>query len=88
MAYEDGPNETITRAIGRVVDDVRDLSREEVALAKAELRHEASAIGGAAVRVGIGAGAGLFAVSFLWAGVSAVAVGTLGAVAFWPRRSH
>jgi hypothetical protein len=23
-----------------------------------------------------------------WAGVSAVAVGTIGAVAFWPRRSH
>src|SRR3954469_19899464 len=70
MAYEDASNETMTRAIGRVIDDVRDLFREEVALAKAELRHEASAVVSAAARMGIGAGAALFAVTFLLLGLA------------------
>lgn len=70
MAYEDPRHETLTQTIGRVIDDVRDLFREEVALAKAELRHEASEFGSALTRMGIGAGAGLFAVGFLLLGIA------------------
>jgi hypothetical protein len=70
MAYEDPRHETLTQTIGRVIDDVRDLFREEVALAKAELRHEASELGSALTRIGIGAGAGLFAVAFLLLGIA------------------
>jgi hypothetical protein len=70
MAYEDVRNEPVTRTIGRVIDDVRDLFREEVALAKAELRHEAGDFGSAAARMGVGAGAGLFALGFLLLGLA------------------
>jgi hypothetical protein len=70
MAYEEMQNETLTQTLGRVIDDVRDLFREEVALAKAELRHEASEFGSAAARIGVGAGAGLFALGFLLLGIA------------------
>jgi hypothetical protein len=70
MAYDDVRNEPVTRTIGRVIDDVRDLFREEIALAKAELRHEAREFGGAAARMGVGACAGLFALGFLLLGVA------------------
>jgi hypothetical protein len=70
MAYEDSRQETVTQTIGRIIDDVRELFREEVALAKAELRHEASEFGTAVTRIGIGAGVGLFAVAFLLLGIA------------------
>jgi hypothetical protein len=70
MAYEETRHETLTHTIGRVVDDVRELLREEVALAKAELRHEAAEFGSAAARIGAGAAAGLFALAFLLLGAA------------------
>jgi hypothetical protein len=70
MAYEDSRPETLTQTIGRVIDDVRELFREEVALAKAELRREASEFGSTVTRMGIGAGAGLFALAFLLLGAA------------------
>ena len=70
MASEGSWNETLTQTIGRVIDDVRDLFREEVALAKAELRHEASEFGRAVTRMGMGAGAGMFAIGFLLLGIA------------------
>jgi|SRR6185295_5425490 Putative Actinobacterial Holin-X, holin superfamily III len=70
MAYEDPQNDSITHTIGRLVDDVRDLFREEVALARAELRHEVSAFGAAAARMGVGAAAGAFALVFLLLGLA------------------
>jgi hypothetical protein len=70
MAYEDPRQETLTGTIGRVIDDVRELFREEVALAKAELRHEASEFGSALTRIGVGAGIGLFAAGFLLLGIA------------------
>jgi hypothetical protein len=70
MAYEDSRQETVTQTIGRIIDDVRELFREEVALAKAELRHEASEFGTAVTRIGVGAGVGLYAVAFLLLGIA------------------
>jgi hypothetical protein len=70
MAYEDTRNETLTQTVGRVIDDVRELFREEVALAKAELRHEASEFGSAVTRMGMGAGAAVFALGFLLLGIA------------------
>ena len=73
MPFEEPRNETITQTIGRVIDDVRELFREEVALAKAELRHEVSEFGAALARIALGAGAGLFALGFLLLGVAQAA---------------
>jgi hypothetical protein len=70
MDYGNKRDEPITQTIGRVIDDVRDLFREEVALAKAELRHEAAEFGSALTRMGVGAGAGLFALGFLLLGIA------------------
>jgi len=46
MAYEN--QESTTSLIGRVIDDARELFREEVALARAEIRGEVSAWAAAA----------------------------------------
>jgi hypothetical protein len=70
MAYEDPQGDSITHTIGRLVDDLRDLFREEVALARAELRHEVSAFGTAAAAMGAGAVAGVFALAFLLLGIA------------------
>jgi hypothetical protein len=70
MAYEDARNDSLTHTIGRIIDDLRDLFREEIALAKAELRHEAGEVGNAAMRMGVAAGAGLFAAAFLLLGLA------------------
>jgi putative superfamily III holin-X len=70
MAYEDPQGDSITHTIGRLIDDVRELFREEVALARAELRQEVSAVGGAAAQLGVGAAAGMFAIGFLLLGLA------------------
>ena len=70
MAYEDARNESFTVIVGRIIDDVRELFREEVSLAKAELRHEASEFTSGLARMGIGAGAGLIALGFLLLGIA------------------
>jgi len=96
MAYEDPQGDSIAHTIGRLIDDVRELFREEVALARAELRQEVSAFGTAAAAMGAGVAAGAFALAFLllviaqafaalvgwpaWAGYIAMAV-VLGIVA-------
>jgi putative superfamily III holin-X len=70
MAYEDPQGDSITHTIGRLIDDVRDLFREEMALARAELRQEVSAFGTAVAAMGAGAVAGGFALAFLLLGVA------------------
>jgi hypothetical protein len=70
MAYEDPRSDSIAHTLGRLIDDVRELFREEVALARAELRHEVSAFGAAAAQMGAGAAAGAFAVLFLLLGIA------------------
>jgi Putative Actinobacterial Holin-X, holin superfamily III len=70
MVYEDPQNDSITHTIGRLVDDVRDLFREEMALVRAELRQEVGAFGAAAARMGFGAVAGAFALAFLLLGLA------------------
>lgn len=62
------------------LDDVRELFREEVALARAELRAELSKAVGAAARFGAGAVALWFAAMFL---LVAVALGIAGLLE-WP----
>jgi hypothetical protein len=80
MAYEDPHSDSITHTIGRLVDDVRELFREEVALARAELRQEVSAFGAAAAAMGAGAAAGGFAVAFLLLGIAQAFAALVG----WP----
>src|SRR5688572_16771278 len=71
--------DTLTHTVKRVVDDVRELFREEVALARAEIRQEMSSFASAAVKIGVGAVAGLLAVLFV---LHAFALG-LAAVTGW-----
>ncbi|MGE3957478.1 MAG: phage holin family protein [Vicinamibacterales bacterium] len=80
MALDDRRQETLTQTFGRVVDDVRELFREEVALARAELRHEVSEFGSALVRMGAGAGAALFALGFVLLGLAQGSAAMVG----WP----
>jgi hypothetical protein len=54
MALED-PREPVTHLIQNVVDDLRELFREEVALARAEVREEVSAWSSAAISMAGGA---------------------------------
>lgn len=65
MAYDNSYADSLTAAVGRIIDDVRELFREEVALARAEIRQEVSAYSGAAIQFGAGAVAGGFALAFL-----------------------
>lgn len=71
MAYED-PRETdsITHTLRQVVDDVRELFREELLLARAELRQEASVFAHSAIDLATAAGFGVFAVGFILLGVA------------------
>ncbi len=63
-----------------VLDDVRDLIREEIALARAELRHEMGKASGAATQFGIAFGALLFAAGCF---VAALSLG-IAALLDWP----
>jgi len=65
MASDQYPEST-TALLGRIVDDVRELFREEVALARAEMRQELSAWSSALTTVGGGAVAALIGVFFLF----------------------
>jgi uncharacterized membrane protein YqjE len=80
MDRDDNRPDSITHTLGRLIDDVRELFREEVALARAELRHEVSSFTGAAARMGVGAAAGAFAVAFLLLGVAQGVAALVG----WP----
>ena len=80
MAYEDPQSDSVTHTIGRLVDHVRELFREEVALARAELRHEVSAFVAAAAAMGAGAAAGAFALGFLLLGMAQAFAALVG----WP----
>lgn len=67
MAYQEPGSEspsTLTSTFKRVVDDVRDLLREEIALARAELRQEVSVFSNAAAMIAVGAVAALLALTF------------------------
>jgi pilus assembly protein TadC len=55
MAADDPRREPMTHLIQNVVDDLRDLFREEVALARAEIREEVSAWSAAVTSMAIGA---------------------------------
>jgi hypothetical protein len=80
MAYDDPRHESLSSTVGKIVDDVRDLFREEVALARAEVRHEISAFSSIAVSFAAGAVAGMFALSFLLLGIAQAAAMLVG----WP----
>jgi hypothetical protein len=62
MAYQ---SESVTGLLRGALDDVRDLIREEVALARAEVRFEASKVATAGVQFGAAAVALWFAGMFL-----------------------
>jgi uncharacterized membrane protein YqjE len=70
MAYEDPRHESLTATLGKIVDDVRELFREEVALARAEVRQEISGFTSIAIWFGAGAVAAAFALSFLLLGIA------------------
>ena len=70
MAYDDLRTDSLTGTIGKIVDDVRELFREEVALARAELRQEIGELSAAAIRFAGGAAAAGFAVLFLLLGIA------------------
>jgi uncharacterized membrane protein YqjE len=70
MAYEDPRQESLTGTLGKIVDDVRELFREEVALARAEVRQEISGFTSLAIWLGAGAVAAAFALSFLLLGIA------------------
>lgn len=80
MAYEDVRHEPATDLIQRVADDIRDLFREEVALARAEVREEASAW--ASAGAGMAAGGAILGVGALFVLV-AIALGA-AALFHWP----
>jgi hypothetical protein len=70
MAYEDPRHESLTTTLGKIVDDVRELFREEVALARAEVRQEISGFTSLAIWFGGAGAAGAFALSFLLLGIA------------------
>jgi len=70
MAYEDPRHDSLTATVGKIVDDVRELFREEVALARAEVRQEISGFTSLAIWFGAGAVAAAFALSFLLLGIA------------------
>jgi len=78
MAYE--TDTSLTGLVRGVLDDARDLVREEIALAKAEARLELSKAASAGARFGAAAIAGWFALMFM---LFAFALG-IPAAAGWP----
>jgi len=80
MAYHEPQSDSLIHTVKQVIDDIRELFREEVALARAELRQEMSVLSGAAIQMAAGAIAGLFALFFL---LTALALG-IADLANWP----
>jgi hypothetical protein len=80
MAYDDPRYESLTATLGKIVDDIRELFREEVALARAEVRQEISALSSVAIWLAVGAAAAAFALSFLLLGVAQAIALLIG----WP----
>jgi hypothetical protein len=70
MKNEDSRGASFTTTVKQVNDDVRELFREELALARAELRQEASSFSTAAAQMGGGAAVAGFAVLFLLLGIA------------------
>lgn len=71
MAHDEPRNGTsFTTTLKLIVDDIRELFREEVALARAEVRHELSAYSRAAMVIGVGAVAGWFALMLVLFGIA------------------
>ena len=99
MPYDDVAREPTSQLIHHVIDDVRELFREEVALACADVREELSAWSTAAARTRLGRdltrlGRRIDAMkdnaaarAQWWGGVAAIAAGVVGALVLWPR-SH
>jgi cytochrome c biogenesis protein CcdA len=70
MAYDDPRTDSLTGIFGKIIDDVRELFREEVALARAELRQEVSQASTVGMQFAAGGVAAGFAAMFLLLGVS------------------
>ena len=84
MAYDDPttPTESIPAVLGRVVDDVRELVREELALARVELQQEASAFAHSAIDMAAAAAFGGFAALFVLLGIAQAGARWLG-IGIW-----
>jgi hypothetical protein len=78
MAHE--TDASIGELVRSALEDVRELFREEVALARAEMRHELSKASGAAIRFGIAGAALMLALGCF---VVALALG-IAALFEWP----
>jgi pilus assembly protein TadC len=76
MAYDDVRSEPTSQLIHNVIDDVRELFREEVALARAEVREELGAWSSAAAAMAAGGAiaalGGLFVLVAIAQGVAAL----------------
>jgi hypothetical protein len=90
MAFIDThPDESVFHLLRELKDDLTDLIRKEIALAKSEVSAKIKEVGKSAVFLGIAAVAGIFAVFYLclfldhllFAGLSAVGMPTL--IAAW-----
>lgn len=79
MAHDDTrETESITHVLRQVIDDLRELFREELLLARAELRQEASVYVNSAISVAAAGVVGLFAVGFFLLGIAQGAARWLG----------
>lgn len=78
--YEDSRSASFTDSLKQVIDDVRELFREELALARAEVREEVSSFSTAAIQMAAGAAIAGYAALFLLMGI---ALGFADLVA-WP----
>jgi hypothetical protein len=65
MADEDTRTETLTGLLRGVIDDTRELFREEVALARAEIREEIGKAGTAAIKMSVSAVTAAVGIVFL-----------------------
>jgi len=74
------PDTSVAGLVKGALDDARELFREEIALAKAELRDEMSKVAASALRFGAGGAALWFAAMFLCV---TIALG-ISALAGWP----
>lgn len=70
MAYEEPRADSIANVFRQIIDDIRELTREELALARAELRQEASVFTHSAIDMAAAVGFAMFAAFFFLLGIA------------------